>query len=203
MILNCDYNDIKWDCKLKFDYENNSYGWPNNTMLSSYLLTTTSITFTVELTILEIYDKNDHLIPINQWAKYGVIDNTKELDKEFDLEFKSRHKAKLEEQQKMVEMRMKEIHQQIIDQHIEPSHISNQNNTGLMEKFKNSSSSLMSLKDSSLISLKNSRLNGLWQKQRNGIIKLKNGYINHQQDKKPKFFTPQVCFFCVNSFFFI
>jgi len=113
MILNCDYNDIKWEFHLRFDYENNSYGWPEYTLLSSYLTETTSITFTVQMTILEIYDKNDRKIPRLQWNGYGIIDNHEELEKEFDLEFKQRHKRRLELREERKKMERKQSKQEI------------------------------------------------------------------------------------------
>eukprot|EP01083_Nonionella_stella_P271402 919613_1 len=104
MVLYCDYNDVTWDLIMKFDYEcNQSYGWPEYTLLSSNLLGTTSVTFTVQISILEVYDNMEQTIPYSQWDAYGIIDNTKELEQQFDLDFKRRHKAKLELQQRSLE----------------------------------------------------------------------------------------------------
>lgn len=88
-------------------------------MLSSYLLDTTSITFTVEMTVIEIYDKNDNKVSEDKWHEYGIIDNTKELNKTFDLEFKERHKAKLklDRQKEMVQMKMGKINTISINNH--------------------------------------------------------------------------------------
>eukprot|EP00483_Globobulimina_turgida_P012658 UN12681 len=90
MVLNCNYNDndtgVNWDFKLLFDYEHNqSYGWPEYSMLSSYLFTTESITFSAQVTVLEIYDQNNDKIAPSKWSEYGIIDH-----EEFDLEVKQK-----------------------------------------------------------------------------------------------------------------
>ena len=181
MILKSDCgNNIKWDFKLKFDFENNSYGWPNNTMLSSYLLTTTSITFTVEMTVLEIYDKSDNKVPEDSWHEYGIIDNTKELDKTFDLEFKQRQKAKIrrERQQNMVQMKMGKINTIPSDNNYNDHYI-HDSNLMVTEIDRNPNY----LERDGIIS------NNLKQKQGNGILN-----YTKKARHKPRYPTIQVCY---------
>ena len=105
MILECDHDDIKWDFTAKFDYDCNSFGWPEYTLLASNLLVATSISFTVEMTIQQIYDEHGRCIPQKRWTEYGIVQNHEELHKQFDLDFKRRHKAKLLRQQRMIRMK--------------------------------------------------------------------------------------------------
>mmetsp|Transcript_48760 Transcript_48760/g.77945 ORF Transcript_48760/g.77945 Transcript_48760/m.77945 type:complete len:131 (+) Transcript_48760:1-393(+) len=63
------------------------------------------------MTVLEIYDKHNREIPREQWNEYGIIDNKQELEKQFDLEFKQRHRAKLKQQQRMIQVKQSQFMQ--------------------------------------------------------------------------------------------